>query len=82
VSTIWYYNAQKRWQKNLLAFFVDEVTTIDIKSWISIHGYVFEIWQRMFLLLNLERIINDVIFFKRLQSDVEHFIDSNWAYKS
>jgi hypothetical protein len=82
VSTIWYYNAQKRWQKNLLAFFVDEVTTIDIKSWISIHGYVFEIWQRMFLLLNLERIINDVIFLKHLQSDVEHFVDSNWAYKS
>lgn len=62
VSTIWYYNAQNRWQKNLLVFFVDEITTIDIKSWFSIHGYVFKNWQQMFLLLNLERIINDVFF--------------------
>jgi hypothetical protein len=27
-----------------LAIFVDEITTFDTKSWISIHGYVLENW--------------------------------------
>jgi hypothetical protein len=44
-----------------LAFIVDEVTTTDITSGIFIHGYVFKNWQQMFLLLNLERVINGVI---------------------
>jgi hypothetical protein len=65
-----------------LAFIVDEITTIDIESWISIHGYVFENWQQIFLLLNLERVLVVLLFKKHLQSDVEHFVDSNWAYKS
>jgi hypothetical protein len=65
-----------------LAFIVDEVTTTNVTSWISIHGYVFKNWEQMFLLLNLERVIIGVIVKKQLESDVEHFVDSNWAYKS
>ena len=34
----------------------DEVTTLDTQSWISIHGYVCEGWERKPMLLLLERV--------------------------
>ncbi len=43
-----------------LVISTNEVTTFHTKSWISIHGYVFENWQRIPILLNLERVINSV----------------------
>lgn len=35
----------------------DEVSTLDTQSWISIHGYVCEDWQRKSILLSLERVV-------------------------
>ena len=35
----------------------DEVSTLDNQSWISIHGYICEDWQRKPLLLSLEQIV-------------------------
>ncbi len=40
---------------------INEVTTSDTKSWISIHGYILEKWQQIPILLNLERVTNGVI---------------------
>lgn len=34
----------------------DEVTTVDNQSWISIHAYVLVDWERIPLLLSLERL--------------------------
>lgn len=36
----------------------DEVTTLDTQSWISIHGYVCENWERKPMLLSLERVMD------------------------
>ena len=36
----------------------DEVTTLDTQSWISIHGYVCEGWERKPMLLSLERVLD------------------------
>jgi hypothetical protein len=44
-----------------LVIFTNEVTTFDTNSWISIHGYILENWQRMPILLNLDRVTNGVI---------------------
>ncbi len=41
--------------------FIDEVITSHIESWISIHMYVLENWQRIPILLNLEKVTNGVI---------------------
>ena len=38
----------------------DEVTTIDNQSWISIHGYVCEGWERLSMLLSLEHVVAGV----------------------
>ena len=35
----------------------DEVTTLDMQSWISIHGYVCENWNKKSMLLSLERVM-------------------------
>jgi hypothetical protein len=43
-----------------LVLFVDAITKIDIESWISIYGYVFENWWWIFVLLNLEKVIDNV----------------------
>ena len=36
----------------------DEVTTLDTQSWISIHGYVCDNWERKPMLLSLERVVD------------------------
>jgi hypothetical protein len=43
-----------------LVLFVDKVITSHIESWISIHGHVLENWQRIPILLNLEKVTNVV----------------------
>jgi hypothetical protein len=43
-----------------LALSIDEVITSDTKSWNPIHGYVLENLQQIYVLLNLERVINGV----------------------
>jgi hypothetical protein len=35
----------------------DKVTTLDTQSWISIHGYVCQDWQRLPMLLSLEQVV-------------------------
>jgi len=44
-----------------LAISTNEVLTSNTKSWISIHVYILENWQRIPILLNLEKVTNGVI---------------------
>jgi len=41
---------------NFLFVSVDEVTTIDNASWISLHIYVVQFWKRIFLLTSMEKL--------------------------
>jgi hypothetical protein len=36
---------------------VDEVTTIDNQSWISLHAHVMRAWKRIFILFTLQHVV-------------------------
>jgi hypothetical protein len=44
---------------NFISLSCDEVTTVDNQSWISIHAYVLVDWERVPLLLSLERLVEE-----------------------
>jgi hypothetical protein len=49
-----------RKESPFLAFSTNEITTSHIEFWISLYGYVLENWRQILVLLNLERVINNV----------------------
>jgi hypothetical protein len=40
----------------------DEITTMDNQSWIFVHAYIVQNWKKVAILLNLESVLNGVIF--------------------
>ncbi len=42
----------------LISIFVDEVTTMDFQSWLSVHVYLVDGWKPNPILLTLEQLVN------------------------
>jgi hypothetical protein len=60
-----------------LTLSIDEVTIVDNESWMSIHGYVFEILWNTLVLLHLEKVIDNVTIKIILQCNANFLLVHN-----